>query len=208
MVSATRRSSLRNTIHLSGMVLASCGRNLLGLAAGLAICSGAQAADQGTDVRMPAKVLKLKAKPQAERPFFLINDNRITYSWYRGAIPGFSAKSSNNAATYTHFDAWAYGTNLVALQYLTSDHSAPTAPCVGAVSGPVGQCAGATFASALVRSTLGWNELFDTKAFSPGFLSWQGGRPLRATCLTRRGAMMSPPECNLPSLCPTKVTSM
>ena len=147
------------------------GRMLLGLAAALVICGGAPAADQRADARIPTKALKLKAKPKAEIPFFFINDNRITYSWYRGAIPGYSARSSNNLATYTHFDAWAYGTNLVALQYFTSDHSAPTAPCAGAVASPVGQCAGATYGAASVRSTFGWNELFHTKAFAVGPLT-------------------------------------
>ncbi|MES5483318.1 hypothetical protein QMZ05_11230 [Bradyrhizobium sp. INPA03-11B] len=146
-------------------------RVLLGVAAGFVICGGAQAADQAPDVRVSTKAPKLEAKPKAELPFFFINDNRITYSWFRGAAPGYTDKTNYNLATYTHFDAWAYGTNLVALSYITTDHSAPTAPCVGTISAPLGQCAGANYASASVHSTLGWNELFDTKAFSVGPLA-------------------------------------
>lgn len=146
-------------------------RMVFGLAAGLLICGGAHAADQGADARLAIKAPKLKAKPKAEPPFFFINDNRITYSWYRGAIQGYSPRSSNSLATFTHFDAWAYGTNLVALQYFGSDHSAPTAPCAGIFGNPLGQCAGASFGAASLRSTFGWNELFGTKAFSVGPLT-------------------------------------
>ncbi|WP_315763965.1 MULTISPECIES: hypothetical protein [unclassified Bradyrhizobium] len=147
------------------------GRMMLGLVTGLVACGGAQAADQGSEIRISTKALKQKSKPKTEIPFFFINDNRITYSWYRGALAGYTAKSSNNLATFTHFDAWAYGTNLVSLSYLAMDRSASTAPCLGPVLVPIGQCAGSTFGAASVRSTLGWNELFDTKAFSVGSLT-------------------------------------
>ncbi|WP_370143394.1 hypothetical protein [Bradyrhizobium elkanii] len=106
------------------------------------------------------------------RPFFFVNDNRISYSWGTGVIPGYSAKGILNTVAFTHFDVWAYGTNFVNVAYVNFDHSVPTAPCVGtAQSVPTGLCAGAGGVFANLRSTFGWNELFDTKAFSVGPLS-------------------------------------
>jgi hypothetical protein len=156
-VAASRNTSVCSWATLLGLVAAS-------------VAFDAQAADQATD-QISSTTPPLKAKPKAELPFFFVNDNRITYSWYRGGIPGYTPKANVNLATYTHFDAWAYGTNFVALQYATGDHSVPTAPCVGALKSVVAQCAGATYSTAAVRSTLGWNELFHTKAFSAGPLT-------------------------------------
>ena len=73
--------------------IATAGPLLLTLAAGGMVGGGAQAADQGSDRRVLTKAVKLKAKPKAELPFFFINDNRITYSWYRGGIPRIHAES-------------------------------------------------------------------------------------------------------------------
>ena len=66
--------------------------------------------------------LPVKAKaPPADLPFFFVIDNRVTYSWMpkgtdpgmytiqpNGSINGTTAKS---VYSFTHFDAWAYGTN-------------------------------------------------------------------------------------------------
>jgi hypothetical protein len=47
-----------------------------------------------------------------------------------------------------------------------SDHNDPAGPCVS--PGNPGNCAGATEFYGLIRSTLGFNEIFNTKAFSYG----------------------------------------
>ncbi|TWB87806.1 hypothetical protein FBZ93_120104 [Bradyrhizobium macuxiense] len=134
----------------------------------------AAAADQSADVRKePTKAPLAKKAPAPEKPFFFINDNRITVANFPSvAVPSFSAKSNLITTAFTHFDAWAYGTNTFSLLRNQWDHSAPMTPCVGpAIGFPVGQCAGATQNIASLRSTLGWNELFGTNAFSAGPLT-------------------------------------
>jgi hypothetical protein len=125
--------------------------------------------------------VKAKAKPVADLPFFFVIDDRVTYSWMpngtdpgvysvrpNGSINGNTAKS---VYSFTHFDAWAYGTNFFTISMFKSDHNDPAAPCINANVLPDGTstvCAGATEFYGLIRSTFGWNEIFNTKAFSYG----------------------------------------
>src|SRR5713226_1306865 len=64
--------------------------------------------------------VKAKAKPVADLPFFLVIDDRVSFSYMpkgtdpgmwsvrpNGSIDGTTAKS---VYSFTHFDAWAYGT--------------------------------------------------------------------------------------------------
>ena len=76
---------------------------ILCVALALAGVTGASAAD---DVPEKPPRLSLKAKPVAEKSFFLINDNRITYAYFgAGAAPGYTKKASVNTLAFTHFDA-------------------------------------------------------------------------------------------------------
>src|ERR1700729_862830 len=120
--------------------------------------------------------LPVKAKkPVADLPFFLLIDDRVTFSYiFTGTDPG--AYSPNKSGTgwngntakqvysFTHFAIWMY----------KSDHNDPASPCVGSptstasVNGGNTACAGATEFYGLFRSTFGWNEIFGTKAFSMG----------------------------------------
>jgi hypothetical protein len=125
---------------------------------------------------------KVKAKPIPDVPFFLVIDNRVTYSWMpKGTDPGaFSIRpdGSSNGTTaksvysFTHFDVWAYGTNFFTISMFKSDHNDPASPCTNAGvligGGAGGYCAGATEFYGLIRSTFGWNELFGTKQFTMG----------------------------------------
>ncbi|KIZ47123.1 MULTISPECIES: hypothetical protein [Rhodopseudomonas] len=128
----------------------------------------------------PAKAVK--AVP--DLPFFLVIDNRLTYSWMpNGTDPGafsvrrdgsVNGKTAKQVYSFTHFDAWAYGTNFFNVSMFKSDHNDPAGPCVNAgvlQSGAAASCAGATEVYGLVRSTFGWNQLFNTKAFSIGPLN-------------------------------------
>jgi hypothetical protein len=137
----------------------------------------AQAADQATP---SAKPVKAAPKP-AVVPFFLVIDDRVTYSWMpRGIDPGmFSVRpdgsingtTAKSVYSFTHFDAWQYGTNFLTISMLKSGHNDPANPCVApgvTITGGVGDCAGATEFFGLLRSTFGFNEIFDTKAFSMG----------------------------------------
>ena len=125
--------------------------------------------------------VKAKAKPIPDLPFFSVIDDRISYSWMpHGTDPGSFTVNPNgtingNVAksvyTFTHFDVWAYGTNFVNLSLLKSDHNDPAGPCVNTgvlLSGASANCAGATEFYGLIRSTFGFNEIFNTKAFSIG----------------------------------------
>ncbi|OIQ74352.1 hypothetical protein GALL_439960 [mine drainage metagenome] len=141
--------------------------------ASLAPVSFANAAD------LPYKV---KAKPVADVPFFLVVDNRVTYSWMpKGTDPGaFSVKpgggydgtTAKSVYSFTHFDVWAYGTNFFTISLFKSDHNDPAGPCTNTGvligGGAGGYCAGASEVYGLIRSTFGWNELFNTKSFTMG----------------------------------------
>jgi hypothetical protein len=123
----------------------------------------------------------VKAKPIADVPFFLVVDDRFTYSYQftatdpgafsvrpNGSINGDTAKQ---VYSFTHFDVWAYGTNFINLDLLKSDHNDPASPCTNVgvdVLGGTGNCAGAAEFYGLIRSTFGWNQIFNTKQFTVG----------------------------------------
>src|ERR1700694_4046815 len=146
--------------------------------ASLAPVSFASAAD------LPAKAARA---PAPDVPFFLLIDDRVTYSWMpKGTDPGafsvrpdgsINGKTAKSVYSFTHFDAWAYGTNFFTISMFTSDHNDPANPCtqpfgiqMTGFAGPVtgANCAGATEIYGLFRSTFGFNEIFNTKAFSVG----------------------------------------
>jgi hypothetical protein len=124
---------------------------------------------------------KVKAKPVPDVPFFLVVDNRVTYSWMpHGTDPGafsirpdgsINGNTAKSVYSFTHFDVWAYGTNFFTISMFKSDHNDPASPCTNAgvlLSGAPANCAGATEFYGLIRSTFGWNELFGTKQFTMG----------------------------------------
>src|ERR1700722_11488548 len=101
--------------------------------------SFASAADQA------APAYKVKAKPTPDLPFFFVIDDRITYSWMpKGTDPGAFTVNPNGSVngttaksvySFTHFDAWAYGTNFFTISMFKSDHNDPAAPCTGVGTG-------------------------------------------------------------------------
>jgi hypothetical protein len=140
-------------------------------------------AGSATAADLPTKV---KAKPIPDLPFFFVIDDRVTYSYIFSATdPGdfsrradgsINGKTAKSVYSFTHFDAWAYGTNFFTISMFKSDHNDPANPCTapgliqgpGFVGGTPANCAGATEIYGLIRSTFGWNEIFNTKAFSIG----------------------------------------
>ncbi|MBH5369873.1 hypothetical protein [Bradyrhizobium glycinis] len=136
----------------------------------LATGGPAQAAD------LPVKA----ANKAPDLPFFLVIDNRVTFSYiFNAAQPGawsfrpdgsIDSKTTKQVYSFTHFDLWAYGTNFFTISMFKSDHNDPAGPCTnaGTIFGTPATCAGATEIYGLFRSTFGWNELFNTKAFSAG----------------------------------------
>lgn len=134
------------------------------------------AANQTRAADLPDKPAVKAAKPVSEVPFFFINDNRLTYSYlFNGTFPGaysvrpdgtINAKTVEQLYSFTHFDAWAYGTNFFTISMSQYDKNNPAVPCP--IFGT--NCAGTSEVYGLVRSTFGFNEIFDTKAFSYGAL--------------------------------------
>src|ERR1700680_3931212 len=131
--------------------------------------------------------VKAKAKPVPDLPFFFVIDDRVTYSYiFTAAQPGMftvnpngtiNAKTAKQVYSFTHFDAWAYGTNFFTISLYKSDHNdvaGPWPPVGGVVSPQAGfsftpaSCAGASEIYGLFRSTFGWNEIFNTKTFTMG----------------------------------------
>jgi hypothetical protein len=126
------------------------------------------------------------AKKAPDLPFFYVIDDRVSYSWMpKGTDPGvfsvnpngtINGKTSKQVYSFTHFDAWAYGTNFFTISMLKSDHNDPANPCftngagqiVSSLSGLPASCSGMTEIFGLFRSTFGWNEIFNTKAFTAG----------------------------------------
>lgn len=118
--------------------------------------------------------MKVKAKPVADLPFFLLIDDRVTFSYIpRATDPGaftrnangtINSKTAKQVYSFTHFDIWGYGTNFFTISMFKSDHNDPANGCALPFTG----CAGATEIYGLFRSTFGFNEIFNTKAFSIG----------------------------------------
>jgi len=160
-----RMSYLRSTLAAAALSLATL------LPAGFA-----QAAD------LPVKA----AKAPPDLPWFILIDDRVTYSYiFTAAQPGMwslkpdgtvNAKTTKQVYSFTHFDIWRYGTNFFTISMYKSDHNDPANPCTnaGVVFNPgtgiatPANCAGATEFYGLFRSTFGWNEIFNTKAFTMG----------------------------------------
>src|SRR5882757_9237400 len=133
----------------------------------------AQAAD------LPVKA----AKKAPDLPFFLVIDDRVSFSYMpKGTDPGMwsvrpdgsiNGTTAKQVYSFTHFDLWAYGTNFFTISMFKSGHNDPASPCTNAgvvfnpgtlVATPA-DCAGATEIYGLFRSTFGWKEIFNTKAF-------------------------------------------
>src|SRR4030081_4170273 len=108
-------------------------------------------------------------EPAPDLPFFLVIDDRVTFSWMpKGTDPGFfsvrpdgsiDGKTAKQVYSFTHFDAWLYGTNFFNISMYKSDHNDPANPCtnagVSATFAPA-NCAGATEIYGLFRSTFGF----------------------------------------------------
>src|ERR1700761_5913586 len=134
--------------------------------AALASPGAASAAD------LPVKAVK-KAP---DLPFFLLIDDRVTYSYIFDAVqPGMWSANPNGTVnsntakqvySFTHFDLYKYGTNFFTISLFKSDHNDPANPCfnAGVAVNPFAgitpaTCAGASEIYGLFRSTVRWNHL-------------------------------------------------
>ncbi|MBV9563140.1 MAG: hypothetical protein JOY90_22250, partial [Bradyrhizobium sp.] len=79
--------------------------------------------------------LPVKAKAATDLPFFLVIDDRVTFSWMpKGTDPGvfsvrpngsIDGKTAKQVYSFTHFDIWQYGTNFFTISMFKSDHNDP-----------------------------------------------------------------------------------
>src|SRR6476646_3105508 len=112
--------------------------------------------------------VKANAKPLADLPFFLVIDDRVTVSWMPKATdPGsfsvnpygsINGTTPKQVSSFTHFDVWAYGTNLVNISLYKAGHNHPASPCVApgvTITGGAANCAGLSEIYGLFRSTFG-----------------------------------------------------
>jgi hypothetical protein len=161
-------SSLRRTLAAAALSLAT-----------LAPAGYAAAADLPYKVKAPP--------PPKDLPFFLVIDDRVTFSYiFTAAQPGMwsrkpdgtiNAKETKQVYSFTHFDIWAYGHNFFTISMYKSNQNDVANPCtqVGGITAPTAgflttpaSCAGATEVYGLFRSAFGFNEIFNTKAFTVG----------------------------------------
>src|ERR1700709_2883957 len=102
-------------------------------------------------------------KPIVDVPFFFVIDDRVSYSYiFTGAQPGMfsirpegtvNAKTDKQVYSFTHFDAWAYGTNFFTISLYKSGTNDVAGLCtqVGGIVSPAAvfaftpaNCAGAS----------------------------------------------------------------
>lgn len=140
-------------------------KGIAAVTAMVAFAIGATTAAKAADIDASGTIAK-KAVPFLDAPFFTVNDNRLTFAYAPTATdPGQPGTTAKDILAFTHFDVWAYGTNYLNMSVLKSDHNDPAGPCSNAAAGA---CAGATEFYGVIRSTFGFNEIFDTHAFSWG----------------------------------------
>jgi len=93
-------------------------------------------------------------------PLFTVNDNSVSYAYrFNATDPFVTDHTGKSVITFTHFDAWAYGTNFFNIDLLKSDINDPSNPC-GLAGFPARGCEGTTEIYGFFRSTLGFKELF------------------------------------------------
>ena len=165
-----------------------------------------------------------RPSPSPIFPFFFVIDDRVTYSYiFTGTDPGaFSAKNggingktAKSVYSFTHFDAWAYGTNFFTISMFKSDQNDPAIPCTNAGAADHGRSRRP--APARPNSTAcSAARSAGTRSSTPSFQlsvrcitsrSRSAPTATRKTASSPRRNATSSPVCNSPSTCPTKATS-
>ena len=113
-------------------------------------------------------------------PVFTVNNNIVGYYYLPTATNPGAGQTPKNALSFSHFDVWNYGTNFVNVEWLKATNGrappfgTPAAPCDqhGPLDPPgSSRCPGYMDIYGFFRSTFGWNQIFNTKAFSVGPLT-------------------------------------
>jgi hypothetical protein len=123
-------------------------QTVLALAVTVAAVGAASAADMPTKAAAPS-------------PFFLVNDNSVSFTWFPGSTnPGITGDTYNNRFQFdlTHFDVNKWGTNFIDMSYQQYGKKDPIQSMQGA--------SGAQEATLLVRNTLSGNAFLGKGFFS------------------------------------------
>jgi hypothetical protein len=151
----------------------------------------AQVAERLAD-EQPSAAAAAPATPQKAPSPFIVNDNIFGYYYVPNATNPGAGETPKHVLVFNHFDVWKYGTNFVSVEFLKATNGrnppfgTPKEPCdQGGPEFPPGeeQCSGYSEIDGFVRSTLGWNQLFNTKRFEVGPLKnieFAGGFDLNA----------------------------
>lgn len=142
----------------------------------------------GAKAQVPSRIMD-SSPPPAENPpvqsqaadksgsWFIVNDNVTGYYYLPTATNPGAGKTPKHVSFFTHFDVWSHGTNYLQIEFLKSTNGrnplfgTPQKPCdQGGAAFPPGasQCDGYSEVYGMWRGTLGWNQLFSTKAFALG----------------------------------------
>ena len=145
------------------------------------ISARAQVADRYVESAAPEKPCSnCYQSPKEPPPLFIVNDNIVGYYYLPTATNPGAGQTPKNVAFFQHFDVWTYGTNFFSVEYLKATNGrappfgTPAAPCdqIAPLDPPGAElCPGYTEIYGFFRSTLGWNQLSGTKAFSIGPLT-------------------------------------
>src|SRR5262249_43110361 len=99
-----------------------------------------------------ASAAEIPAKAAPSAPWFLVNDNSVSFTWFPGSTnPGITDDTYNNRFQFdiTHFDVNRWGTNFIDMSYQQYGKKDPIQSMAGA--------SGAQEATLLVRNTLSGN---------------------------------------------------
>ena len=97
------------------------------VALGIAIAAAGASQSTAADMSVVA--------PKAPPPLFTVNDNSVSYAYrFNATDPFVTDHTGKSVVTFTHFDAWAYGTNFFNIDLLKSDINDPSAPAASTAS--------------------------------------------------------------------------
>jgi hypothetical protein len=81
-------------------------------------------------IALGAAIAAAGASQSAAADMFTVNANSVSYAWAPSASQPFVTDHVHKTIiSFTHFDAWAYGTNLFNIDLLKSNSNDPSNPC-------------------------------------------------------------------------------
>ena len=142
-------------------------------------------------ITLGAVIAAAGASQSTAADMFTVNANSVSYGYAFAATDPYETDHTRKGIiSFTHFDAWAYGTNLFNIDLLKSNSNDPSNPC-GLPGFPATGCEGTTEIYGFFRSTLGWKE--DWRATVPLWRRQSGCADRSAGLPTRIGPVRGRP---------------